>query len=107
MGALVAVARQIQPHPLAGEARTRGPLQRILAWHSLGRVDAARDDCNLHHHLRGDIQGEVRSQQLKLGLLALSVLRTAAMERISGIYPTFVYHNRESRESGEARRVST
>src|SRR6185503_13573606 len=79
----IAVARGSDP--VVCEKRTVRTLQRIDAGHCVGGADTRGDDCDLHVHLCRHLRRALWRQRFSLGLRALSLLRAAALDDVSGV----------------------
>ena len=107
MAAAPGIAATLGAYPVALTQRAAGSLQGFGARHNMGVGDPDSLDRDFHVHLCRSFPGALWQQHLEVGLRGLSLLRTAAMEHVSGDADNFCHYSYRSLESGEARGLSS
>src|SRR6185503_14342491 len=90
---------------LVCQARVVGSLQRLGSRHRVGSAHAGRDDCDLHIHLRRNLWRTLWRKRFSLGLRTLSVLRSVALDHVSGGDPAVGQYDRGSLKPRQASRL--
>src|SRR5687768_48103 len=106
LASALGTSRPVRTGAVPGEARVGRTLQGFAFGDRMGGGDAGGHDRNFYVHLCRDLWRPVRLSQHSMGLRTVHLLRTAAVDDVSGCFAAVCNHGRGARQSRQASCVS-